>query len=877
MSRPTPKSASVILLLGLAYFATGRLGLMLPAFGSTITLIWMPTGIAVAALFRYGYGCWPGIALGAVAVNMAVGVPFPAALGMAVGNSCGTVLAVWVLRRAGFRPAFDRPRDILFLSVAATFGMVICTSVGVASLTLSGTLRAGHLAAWLTWWAGDAMGVIIAAPLVLVFSRREMHAIFSRRVEFAAWLCATSLVAWGVFVLNRGSNGEAWALAFVPLPLVAWAALRYGPVGTSVALLAISVVAAYGTATGHGPFYQSQPIESVVVLWIYMATSAALGWVITAVHAARVQATGIQTLFERALSDVSLGVLLAGLDRKITYVNHGFTRLTGYAEGELIGKSCAILQGPETDPAVVARLKAAFVGDGFFDGDILNYRKDGTTFWNALLISPVRDERGVMTGFLGIQRDVTPRQKAEFALQQSEEHLRLIVALEPECVKLLSPEGRLLEMNPAGLDMIEAESFDEVRDCAVSDLVVPEDRAAFVEMHRRVMRGEHGRCEFAIVGMKGSRRWMETHAVPYRNGQREIIGMLGITRDVTERREAAAELERSLAMLQLFINTVPAYISFVDADERYRLVNKSYEQYFGLPAERLIGQHLADVQPAEAYAEMQPHIRVALSGQTVRYHSHPTGPDGKSYWFDVQYVPRRGENGAVTGFFVLVFDISESKQTETALRDSRSRLDSILNSMQDVVWSSTPDGQSILFVSASAEALYGRPASEFLGDPMKWAEAVHPEDRDAVERAFHRVPETGEFDEEYRIIHTDGTVRWVHDRARLVNCDDGYPLRLDGIMTDITDRKWAEDALRRSETQFRTLADHLPDVVARFDRDRRHLYVNPAVESATGLMPETFVGRTNEELGMPPENTAIWRRSPPSESTKSPTARGTNT
>ena len=77
---------------------------MLPAFGSTITLIWMPTGIAVAALFRYGYGCWPGIALGAVAVNMAVGVPFPAALGMAVGNSCGTVLAVWVLRRAGFRP-----------------------------------------------------------------------------------------------------------------------------------------------------------------------------------------------------------------------------------------------------------------------------------------------------------------------------------------------------------------------------------------------------------------------------------------------------------------------------------------------------------------------------------------------------------------------------------------------------------------------------------------------------------------------------------------------------------------------------------------------------------------------------------------------------
>ena len=1023
------KSAIIPLLLALAYFATGRLGLMLPAFGSNITLFWLPTGIAVAALLRWGFRCWPGVALGAAVVNLAVGSPLPLALAIAVGNTLGPLLAAWVLRRAGVHPAFDRKRDILFLTAAAILGMLVSSGLGVASLSLAGVLPDARATAWLIWWASDTMGVIAGAPLVLAFTRKELRAILSRRAEFAAWLCVTALATWGVFVLNRGSDGQAWALAFVPLPMVAWAALRYGPVGTSVALIVISVGGAYGTATGHGPFFRPYPMEGVVVLWIFMATAAALGWVISALHAARVQATGIQRLFERALSDVSLGVLLAGLDRCITYANHGFARLTRYSEEELIGKSCAILQGPDTDPAAVERLKAAFDGDGFFDGEILNYRKDGTKFWNALVISPVRDESGEMTGFLGIQRDITKRKQAELALHQSEEHLRTIVALEPECVKLLSPECTLIEMNPAGLAMIEATSLDQVRGLPIGELIVPENQDAFAEMHRRVIRGETGRCEFSIIALKGTRRWVETHAVPYRNGQRQIIGVLSITRDVTARKEAAAERERSLTALQLFIDTVPAYISFVDADERYVLVNRRYEEYFGRPAAQIVGQRLCDAQPPVAYAEMQPHVRAALAGQTVRYQSNLAGPDGKSHWLDVQYVPRRGEGGAVSGFFVLVFDITETKQAELAVRESRSRLDGILNCLEEVVFSASPDGSRMLFISASAEGLYGHSVADFMANPRRWLEAIHPEDRSAIDRAWERMRETGSFEEEYRIIRPDGSMRWVHDRSTLVPDESGQPLRLDGIVTDITERRKAEQreavrvqrlkqlaelsvmlagdpaavfervvrmvgelfavrvvclsqiagtellfravyvdgkilsdagrcplsitpcskvekdgairmfdrvqelfpeatflrdhnaysycgfpaldnagrvvavicllddkpheftdedqsilrligqriatemeraeiieerrlaeaALRKSEESFRTLTTNLPDVVVRFDRQRRHLYANPAVVEATGFPPEAFIGKTNEELGMPEQNTAVWK------------------
>ncbi len=94
-------------------------------------------------------------------------------------------------------------------------------------------------------------------------------------------------------------------------------------------------------------------------------------------------------------------------------------------------------------------------------------------------------------------------------------------------------------------------------------------------------------------------------------------------------------------------------------------------------------------------------------------------------------------------------------------------LESILDSVDDVIWSTTPDGRTLLFNNRAAEALYGRPLSEFYEDEMLWLSAVHPEDRDRTETALRRAAETGEFDVEYRILRADGSVRWVPARARV--------------------------------------------------------------------------------------------------------------
>jgi diguanylate cyclase (GGDEF)-like protein/PAS domain S-box-containing protein len=133
--------------------------------------------------------------------------------------------------------------------------------------------------------------------------------------------------------------------------------------------------------------------------------------------------------------------------------------------------------------------------------------------------------------------------KSVRSVRRSEARLRAIVEAEPECVKLLDAEGRLLEMNPAGLRMIEADAIDPLRGQCVFNLVAPEHRAAFAALTSRVAEGMPGTLQFEVIGLKGGRRWLETHAVPLREaGSAPLV--LGITRDITARKEAEEEARR---------------------------------------------------------------------------------------------------------------------------------------------------------------------------------------------------------------------------------------------------------------------------------------------------------------------------------------------
>ncbi|GAB0056274.1 Sensor histidine kinase RcsC [Candidatus Magnetaquicoccaceae bacterium FCR-1] len=265
----------------MAYAVSGYLGLVMHSHVDRhITLIWLPTGIAVTALLRWGRHFWPAITGGAMLINMGMGLPFFVAGGIAAGNTLGPLLTAWILRRAGFHQDFGYQKDVLLFTVSAMIGMIVTASNGVTILWLSGQIPSHeYVQAWLTWWMGDTLGVLIVAPLLLTLSKSSLKRLSDSSVESALFI----LIFWGVNWLIFFSPFMA-TLGFVPVLLVIWAALRHGITGASLTVLANAAMASWGTATGHGPFHLMGALDQIILTG-YILTHAMVSLVVTALHA----------------------------------------------------------------------------------------------------------------------------------------------------------------------------------------------------------------------------------------------------------------------------------------------------------------------------------------------------------------------------------------------------------------------------------------------------------------------------------------------------------------------------------------------------------------------------------------------------------------
>ncbi|MFJ3666991.1 MASE1 domain-containing protein [Streptomyces sp. NPDC090106] len=253
------------------YYAAGRLGLLrnLTVEGAVFTPIWPPTGIAVAALLVLGLRVWPGIALGSLLVIMHLTALRPEVLGNLVGNTAAPVCAYLMLRAVGFRTDLSRLRDGLALVfVGALTGMLISSTVGVTMLVIADRLH-GHAfwAVWLAWWVGDAMGVLIVTPLLLLLHAARWPPRMSR------WQEATglTLVTCGVVLLVAYSG---LSLLFLIYPLLIWTALRFQLAGSMLCALLTSVMATIAATEEIGPFTGLDQIEVMLKLQAFNGTMA---------------------------------------------------------------------------------------------------------------------------------------------------------------------------------------------------------------------------------------------------------------------------------------------------------------------------------------------------------------------------------------------------------------------------------------------------------------------------------------------------------------------------------------------------------------------------------------------------------------------------
>ena len=272
-----PHVAIQIIVLATIYVLAARLGLAMDAVSGFATLVWPPTGIALAALVLRGYRLWPGIAIGAFVVNLMTGAPPLVALGISAGNTLEALLGVWLLNRVeDFDPRLGRLRDVLaFLGFACVLSPTVAATVGVLSLHAAHMIPTGAtIVTWQAWWVGDLMGALLIAPPLLIWTLPPWPR-FNRPEFLEATALALTLTLVGLIIFADAFNPESRIRVAYPFfPVLGWAAMRFGQRGAVTATLLTSIIAIWGTASGRGPFAQPELYRSLFAVQTFMAVAA---------------------------------------------------------------------------------------------------------------------------------------------------------------------------------------------------------------------------------------------------------------------------------------------------------------------------------------------------------------------------------------------------------------------------------------------------------------------------------------------------------------------------------------------------------------------------------------------------------------------------
>jgi signal transduction histidine kinase len=266
-----------------AYFLAGVLGLAAPFTNTNVSPIWLPAGVALAAVLNWGYRAWPAVALGAFLVNYTTHIPLAASLGIAAGNTASAVAAAFLLRRVPqFSTSLARMRDVLALLVCGCLaGTVLAATIGVGSMYMAGVKPwSTFTTAWLVWWLGDAMGVLLISPLLMTARHRvDGTGRWLEKMALGLLAAAATLVVFDDRIIGRTQDD---VLAFIVFPFVIWAAIRFGQRGVAFTIATVAAISVWETATGNGPLVRHGGFQDVAYLQLFLAVIAISGFLLAA-------------------------------------------------------------------------------------------------------------------------------------------------------------------------------------------------------------------------------------------------------------------------------------------------------------------------------------------------------------------------------------------------------------------------------------------------------------------------------------------------------------------------------------------------------------------------------------------------------------------
>jgi PAS domain S-box-containing protein len=485
------------------------------------------------------------------------------------------------------------------------------------------------------------------------------------------------------------------------------------------------------------------------------------------------------------------------LDGVITSWNAAAQRLYGYSPQEAVGQPISLIVPPEREEELSAILQRLRRGERIEHHETIRRCKDGRRVPISVTISPIRDGADRIVGASAIARDISERLRAEEALREGEEQLRIVTASVPVALCRCDREGRYRFVNQAYADRFGMQPkefvgrrYQDVLSAEVSESIEPHVKA--------VLEGRRIEFEVAAPDRRLGERIVHAAYVPDRNVSGDVDGWIAVISDVTERRQVENALRESERRFARFMQHLPGLAWIKDREGRYVYANHAAEEAFCTPLAELCGKTDAELFPPETAAQFQQNDRRVLeeggSIQTIETLEHD---DGIVHHSLVSKFPIPGREGAPVLIGGMAIDITERKQAQEALRESEARSTAILQTSLDAIITIDAGGRVLEF-NPAAEEMFGYARGEAVGRSL--AELIIPPSlRAQHQRGLARCLETGAgpvLNEriEMPALRADGTEFPVELAiARIPS--DGPPC-FTGFIRDITARKRTEDSLR---------------------------------------------------------------------------------
>jgi formate hydrogenlyase transcriptional activator len=548
-------------------------------------------------------------------------------------------------------------------------------------------------------------------------------------------------------------------------------------------------------------------------------------------------------------------IVLLDTDDRVLQVNREFTKVFGYAQEEACGRLINELVVPEELSAEADEYTRRGLRGESLEVETVRKHKDGTRVHVSIISGPVSISGSQVSEYV-IYREITERKRAEEALQKSERNLATIIDTIPTTAWTARPDGYCDFLNQVWLDYAGM-SAEQAQGWGWAEAIHPDDRKRLIEEWQSCLAsGTPVDTEARTRRFDNSYRWFLIRGNPLRDESGHILKWYGTCVDIEDRKRGEEDLRARELSWREIVDNIPGLVATMGAMGEVEFLNRQTLEYFGKTNAELKNWALTDaVHPDDLPRIIEARIKSIEQGRIYDVEHRCRRADGVYRWFQVRGLPVRDTENKITAWYLLLTDIDDRKRAEEKLRQSEEELRTIADTIRQVVVVLASDGTTLYANKLALEntgltvrdltdenlftrAGMTRPAS-VPGEPawnQVWWLAAHPDDRERIQAERQEGFSRGiAFEMEARLLFKTGQYRWQLFQYNPLKDESGQIIRWYCTATDIDDRRRAEEKLRQSEEELRTITDSIRQPIVVLAPDGALLYANRVALDNSGL------------------------------------------